>query len=341
MPKVVGVDLHKTQFTVCFKGEDGKEEIKVYRMDRRGIEEFKKRVDKDTIIGIESSINSDYFYGEIVGLVKRVVIINPSKFKVIALSLKKTDKIDARTIAEFLHKGFELPEVRYQSKEIKELKSLIQTRDKLVKLRTTLKNKLHGILMRNGIETKKEMFSSENRLEEIKDLPMSEMSRFEIGIITREIRELNKVIEEIEKKIEEKGGGLDGQESLRSITGIGKLSSTIILANIGDINEFENEKKLAAYAGLVPKVEESNGRRRDGRITKRGNKILRTVLVQVTLIAIRYNHYLRSFYLRLKMKKGSGKAIIATARKILGIIYMVLKNKLVFKNFNRFEFERV
>lgn len=341
MSKVVGVDLHKTQFTVCFMDERNDVVIKRYGMDKVGIEEFKKEIDKETIVGIESGINSDYFYDEIVGLVKKVVVINPTKFKVIALSLKKTDKTDARTIAEFLSKGFELPEVRRQSKEIKELKSLIQTRDKLVKLRTTLKNKLHGILMRNGIETKREMFSSEKRLEEIKEIPLSEMSKFEAEIIIRQIRELNKSIGEIDKRIEEKGEGLKGQENLQSITGIGKLSSTIILSNIGDINEFEDEKKLAAYAGLVPKVEESNGKRRDGGITKRGNKILRTTLVQVTLIAIRYNNYLRSFYLRLKAKKGTGKAIIATARKILGIIYMVLKHKLVFKDFNKFEFESV
>jgi hypothetical protein len=70
-----------------------------------------------------------------------------------------------------------------------------------------------------------------------------------------------------------------------------------------------------------------------------GNKILRTTLVQVSLIAIKYNEYLRSFYLKLKNKKGSGKAIIATARKMLEIIYRTLKNGWVFKDFNNWELE--
>ncbi|NIP67290.1 transposase, partial [Candidatus Bathyarchaeota archaeon] len=63
---------------------------------------------------------------------------------------------------------------------------------------------------------------------------------------------------------------------------------------IGDINDFEDEKKLAAYFGIVPRVSNSNETRRQGRITKQGSKLGRTTLVQCTLIAIRYSDYLRS-----------------------------------------------
>ena len=132
------------------------------------------------------------------------------------------------------------------------------------------------------------------------------------------------------------GEGLKGQKNLQSITGISKLSSTIILSNIGDINDFDNSKKLCAYAGLVPRVYDSNESIRHGRITKRGDKILRTTLVQVALTAIKYSPYIRGSYERLKHKKGSGKAIIATARKMLSIIYETLKNDWVFEDFNNF-----
>jgi hypothetical protein len=67
--------------------------------------------------------------------------------------------------------------------------------------------------------------------------------------------------------------------------------------------------------------------------------LLRTTLVQASLIAIRYNEHLRNFYLRLKQKKGSGKAIIATARKMLEIIYRTLKNGWVFADFNNWVLE--
>lgn len=87
----------------------------------------------------------------------------------------------------------------------------------------------------------------------------------------------------------------------------------------------------------MPRVNNSNETIRHGHITKMGNKIARTTLVQSTLIAIRYNGYLRSFYQRLKTKKGPGKAIIATSRKLLGTIYRALKYDLVYKDFNRYQ----
>jgi len=105
---------------------------------------------------------------------------------------------------------------------------------------------------------------------------------------------------------------------------------------IGNIEDFEDEKKLAAYFGIVPRVSNSNETNRQGRITKRGSKLGRTTLVQCTLIAIRYSPYLKAFYEKLKAKKGSGKAIIATAKKLLGIIYLTLKNKWVFEDFPNF-----
>ena len=105
---------------------------------------------------------------------------------------------------------------------------------------------------------------------------------------------------------------------------------------IGDINDFETEHKLAAYFGIVPKVSQSNNHIHYGHITKWGSKIGRTTLVQCTLIAIRYSPYLRKFYDRIKLRRGSGKAIIATSRKFLGIIYNTLKNNWIFEDFPNF-----
>jgi len=331
----VGVDLHKNQFSVYWKTGEGKGIFKEYPMTARGITEFKKGLDKETEVAIEATGNSKFFYDSIVEEAKRVRVINPLQFKVISESVKKTDRRDAEVIAEYLSKGL-LPEVRVMNKETRELKSLIQTRDKPVKLRSALKNKIHGILMEHGITSRREMFSSEQALDKVKNAEVSETSKFEIGIIVDQIKGLTESIKKIEDKIKEKGEGLKGQKNLQSITGIGKLSSTIILSNIGDINDFDDSKKLCAYAGLVPRVYDSNESIRHGQITKRGDKILRTTLVQVVLIAIKYSPYLRNFYERLKHKKGSGKAIIATARKMLSIIYDTLKNDWVFEDFNNF-----
>jgi len=86
----------------------------------------------------------------------------------------------------------------------------------------------------------------------------------------------------------------------------------------------------------VPRVSHSNETERSGRITKRGSKLGRTALVQCALVAQRYSPYLKQFYERIKAKKGAGKAIIALARKLLGIIYRTLKYNWVFEDFPNF-----
>jgi transposase len=224
-----------------------------------------------------------------------------------------------------------------RSKEEAQIASLIGTRDKLVKLRSILKNKIHNILNANGLVTKREQMSSEKALEKILDLEIEESYRFELRVIIEQLRSLTKSIGEIDRELITRGRSRGGHKNLTSITGIGDISAAILLNTIGEVKDFEDDKKLAAYLGIVPRVQVSNQSSHYGHITKMGNKIARTALVQSMLIAIRYNPYLRSFYNRLKIKKGSGKAIIATARKLLTIIYRTLKNNWVFEDFNKFK----
>ena len=160
---------------------------------------------------------------------------------------------------------------------------------------------------------------------------------FELRIIVDQIKSLTASIDKITEELTSRGKKIGGFGNLKKITGIGDISAAIMLNAIGNVDDFEDSDKLAAYFGIVPRVHNSSDMVRHGRITKMGNKIARTALVQSTLIAIRYNGYLRQFYERLKVKKGSGKAIIATSRKMLAIIYRTLKYNLEFEDFNQYK----
>ena len=333
--RYVGVDLHKRSFTVCFL-EGEKKELKHYKVNGKDIELFRDELREEDEVAIESTGGTRYLIKKIRDKVKTIRVVNPLQFKVISESAKKTDEEDAVKIAYFLSKGM-IPEVRIKGQEEEELMSIIRTREKLVKFRSSLKNKIHGILSANGIMTMSEEFSSEKGLERVERLGLSEGYKIELKVIIEQIRSVNKGIEEIEKRIKEKGEKMKGYKNITSITGIGSLIGTILLNRIGAIENFKNAKKLAGYIGIVPRVEVSGGKARNRGITKMGDKLARTALVQATLVSIRYNRYLRSFYLRLKSKKGSGKAIIATANKLLRIIYNTLKNDLVFEDFKKYQ----
>jgi len=328
----IGVDLHKNSFVVCILTKEKKEKRR-YKISE--IEKFAKELRKTDRVAVESTNNTRYFAEQIKEKVKEIKIVNPTQFKVISQSVKKTDEEDAEKLAFYLSKNM-LPEVRMKDKEYSQLTSLSNTRDRLVKLRTVLKNKLHNILSANGILSKKEEFTSEKGLRKVLSYSLDEIVKIELEIIVEQIRHLNEGISKLDKEISERGQKLKGYKNITSIKGIGKKGGTILLSVIGDINDFESEKKLASFFGIVPRVNNSNEKIRQGRITKQGSALGRTTLVQCTLIAKKYSPYLNEFYERIKARKGSGKAIIATSRKLLDIIYNTLKNDWVFEDFPNF-----
>lgn len=337
--RYIGVDLHTNSVTACYL-EEGKERFKTYQLTKAGLRCFKQSLQVEDELAVESTGNTEFFVEAVQDEVKRIVVVNPRQFKVITSSVKKTDKNDAKLLAYFLSKDM-LPESRRKTKIYRQTGSLAHTRDKFVKSRTYFMNKVHGILNTCGIKLKKENLGTEKGLNQVLQYEVDDVAHFEVEELVQQIRSLNEAIKRLDMKLIDVGSRLEGHENLTSIKGIGGRSAAILLAMIGDINQFENESKLFAYFGMVPRVSNSNERERSGRITKRGTKLGRTTLVQCALVAIRYSDYLRRFYDRLKARRGSGKAIIATAKKLLGIIYNTLKNNWLFEDFGKFIFVKV
>jgi len=329
----VGIDLHRNRFTCCVRLENGRNYLSVWKLE--DLPGFVKKLRPSDEVAVEVTGNTRLFYNAVAPHVARVVAVDPNQFRVISHSVKKTDPNDARNLALYLSKGL-LPEVRMKEKTQAQIASLTQTRDTLVKLRTVLKNKINNILSAHGINLEREALSTEKKLDEVLAMEFDPMIRTELKVIVEQIRSLNDSIGELEKTITAEGQKLPGHKNLTSIKGIGPLTGSILLSVIGDIHDFADEGKLAAYFGIVPRVSNSNETERTGRITKRGSKLGRTALVQCALIAQRFSPYLKNFYEKTKARRGTGKAIIALARKLLGIVYRTLKNKWVFADFPNF-----
>ena len=332
MTRYIGIDLHKSMFSVCYLTASGVI-FSEYKMEKLG--DFISTLESSDKVAFEATGNSRYFSEQLRPHVCEIAIVNPKQFRVISDSVKKTDKKDAEQLALFLSKGM-LPTVRIQDEQSIQIKSLVHTRDRLVKLRTSLKNKIHNILNAHGIVSKRESLSSNKGLDRVLCHKVPDIAKLEIEVIISQIKHLNIGISKLDKEIEKRGKELKGFANITSIKGIGAKSGAILLSVIGNIDDFPSRKHLDSYFGMVPRVSISNERVHYGKITKQGNKLGRTSLVQCTLIAIRYSDYLNTFYQRLKTKKGSGKAIIATSRKLLGIIYDTLKNDWIFDDFTNF-----
>src|SRR5205085_12684983 len=147
-------------------------------------------------------------------LVSKVVVVNPSQFEVIRKSVKKTDRQDARTLALFLSKDM-LPEARLKEPAHAQLNSVAHTRDKLVKLRTTLINKIHALHVAAGIKSKKSSFSSRKGLRAALERSWDQLTRLELAVIVAQIDSLNAGIKQLEEQLSTHGAQLAGHRNLR------------------------------------------------------------------------------------------------------------------------------
>jgi transposase len=116
---------------------------------------------------------------------------------------------------------------------------------------------------------------------------------------------------------------------LLSITEIDIFSAMLISTELVDVRRFSTPWKLVSYAGLAPSIRESSeGKTKTGKITKQGSPWLRWILVQCALTAIRYDAHLRTFYDIIRNRKGHATAMVATAKELLIIWYMLTGNEL-------------
>lgn len=343
----VGVDLHTTQFTTCALTPD--DEIiheGIYRTTEEGYSEFirwahnaEREMDCGISIAIESTGNARYFRNVMEHEGFYVVPINTMKFKVIVTSASKTDKRDAFTIAYFLSRDM-LPESYLCDQDTEELRKILSERADIVSLMVKTKNKVRSLLVGYGIQTTAAQFQSEkNRQQLLKGLEDHELytehAAKTLKMLLDTLTVLSEQVKEYESLIDEFTMEDEDVQLLKTIPGAGRVTSSTIRAYVGDIDRFESYKQFAAYCGLTPFVKISNESGYCGHITKRGPVELRTNIVQMVMGMLRVQGKLKDVtlimdYKRMKKLKGSDKSIIAFARKLSRIIYVMLKTKTPF-----------
>lgn len=325
----IGVDLHKTNFVVCVLEADDTTRTETYPLSADGLARFTQQLGAEDEVAVEATQNMYFFYDRVRPAVARVAVVDTYRFQVIARSKKKTDKADAAALARFLKLDW-LPEVVVPSAPVRALRQLLEARETLVATRTKLKNMAHAVFSRNGVCLTRAAFASQvsrARLAKREDLPAHDLLIWRVAL--RQIEELNQEIATLEAEIIARGKTLKGLRRLLQVHGLNLLSAISLLVEIGDITQFETSKQLVSYAGLATSTKQSNETTRHGKITRQGRKRLRTTVIQAVLAMVnRTQTPLMEFYQKKKQEKGAGKAICATARKLLTIIFVVLKKEL-------------
>lgn len=248
---------------------------------------------------------------------------------------RKTDKDDALKLAQ-LSAMNQLPTVELPASKVRQWRSLIGYRATLVGRRTAIKNSIRAILDQQGETmpggksgwTARSIAGLGLMARPMDEVDAEELWRGQLHVELQALAQVETLIEQVEAKLEVLAAADKRVDQLRSIPGVGPRLAEVVVAMIDDPHRFKNGKQVGAYAGLAPKQFESGTMSRQGRITGRGNKLLRALLVEVSWLMRRHNPQMRAVFDRVcRGSKTRRKiAVVATARRLLVICWAMLRD---------------
>ena len=324
--RAIGLDLHREfcEIAICESGQTfGGGRVK---MTAEGIETLAGSLESTDRVVMEVSSSAWEVARRLEGRCERVVVVSPDDTG-IAHARAKTDKIDARTLATLLWKG-ELEAVWTPDDRVRVLRRRLHRREQLVRARTRAKNEVHAVLMRTlqGKPPCSDIFGKKGRrwLEHLQQRLAVEEAET-LGSALRQIDFLDAEIEQAERTVAKQMLSWPEARRLLTVPGVNVIAAASFLAAVGDIHRFRDSRKLIAYLGLDPRVKQSGDQpARPGRISKRGSSSARWALVEAAWSVVQQPGPLRAFYERLKARRGHGKAIVATARKLATLFWCLL-----------------
>lgn len=251
-----------------------------------------------------------------------VSLANPLKTRAIAEAKIKHDKLDAAVLADLARADL-IARCYVPDKNTRMVRDLIRHRIDLAQKRTEFKNKIYGILDKYCLKYDGMLFSDKG-LQWLKSQQLNRIDSQIVNSYLRQIEVTDQIIQETEKEIADLAVHDKRVDLLLGFCGIDYYGAMLILYEIGDITRFSNPKKLVSWVGLAPSLYQSGNTSYTGKITRRGNSRIRWYLTEAAQHAARYDPKLAPFYERIKKRKGTQKAKIAVATKMLVSIYLVL-----------------
>jgi transposase len=321
----VGVDLHRRRSQIAIIDEHG--ELTLSRRIINDPETFKEVLgDPDgTHVALEATYGWEWLADLLEEVGYDVHLAHPLRTRAIAAARVKTDAVDARTLAHLLRTGL-LPEAYIAPPELRDLRDVLRHRATLVHLRTSLKNRVHALLARQGILPEhSDLFGTAGR-EYLADLQLPDGPRRRLDSLLALIGDFDREITNTTDEIEQRARADERVKLLCQIRGIGRYTAMLIIAEVGEVTRFPTAKHLCQWAGLTPTVRSSDGKARLGHISRQGSTILRWALTEAAQHTPTGGGPLRTKYERIAKRRGSKIAKVAIAREILTLCYYGLRD---------------
>lgn len=328
----LGIDVHKKKYVIAARcdGESVKSWSQAAR-PQQFIESIHKWFGGANLIAVyEAGFSGFVLCRELEAAGVSCIVVNPASVEAAANDRVKTDKRDAKKLAELLEAG-RLKGIYVPTLEEELERQYQRSREQLLRARVKIGNQIKSKLFEFGfIDADDETTANLKFLTWVEALKLPSQLRFCIALLIEQWKGLNKAIKTLEMKIadqvatdEKKAPAATKSRQLqiiKSVPGIGKISASILMTELIDLTRFRNQKAVFRITGLTPSEHSSGDRIRKGNISRQGSNRLRWVLTEVAWRAIRSDPALLEAFERIAGKRGKKRAIVAIARRIIGRI---------------------
>jgi len=378
--RCAGLDVHKDSVSACIrrrvKGSKETEiEEEVFSTCTQDLKRLRKWLRERKVKQVAMESTGVYWipvWNILEGGALELILVNPAT--VHALQGKKTDRIDARRIAEYLQYGllagsFVPPKPVRQLRELTRMRVHVQQdRSRVIsrigRLLETVNIKLASvasdIVGKSGRAILRALATGQDRPELLADRAVGSLRskipalilalegrpdehfRWMLSGLLDKLESLDKEVNRLDVEMRQRlAQDEDLLDRLATVPGVDRVVAQAVIAEVGDLSAFPDPAHLASWAGLCPGNAESAGKRFSGR-TRKGNRYLRRILTQSAWAASRKkDSFLQAFYFRIAHRRGDRKALIAVAHRILTIMWKIIREGDVYRERGGNFFDRV
>jgi len=313
----IGIDLHKASFHACAVRRDGERVWEgVFPRTRDGIAAFAARGLTDAAVAVEATGPTWPFVDAMAVYDVRVCVVDARKTKLKAGFAAKTDRLDARRLADALRRD-SVTSIYIPPPMIRERRELSRGRQQVVRLRTKVVQAIRALLLRQDVaDPPVRTLTSRAGLAWLRTVQLGPSSDATLRRLERLLHALHAEARDADAAVRQAAADDPIVRALHRLVGVGPVLGLAVRAEVGAIERFASGAALACYAGIVPDVHASGTTYRSGSITRAGSPWLRWALVEIAMKAMRQPDALGRWARRLAVAKGIKRARVALARRL-------------------------
>jgi transposase len=334
--RIIGCDFHPSWQQICWldteTGETGEQKLVHAAGEAKA---FYQRLAAPALIGMEATGNSQWFIELVQDVGHEIWIGDAAQIRASYVRKQKTDKRDAAHILKLVVEG-RFPRLWTPDLEQRDLRQLVLHRHKLVEIRSRVKNELQHLSLNKGMQKKRTLWSQAG-LQLLRELPLKPWASCRRADLLGLLVMLDEQIGKLDRAVQQAAEEHPQARLLMTQPGVGPNTALAFALTIGDARRFQRGKQVASYLGLIPREESSGGRQKLGAITKQGNRLVRSLLVEAAQIAVRYDAEFRREYLHRCHQKPKAVAKVAAARKLAVRLYWMLRTQKPYPDVVRIE----